>query len=517
MKVTREKEENRQVFLNIEMEPAEMKEALDESYHRLVQRADVPGFRKGKAPRAVLERYIGKDRLLEDALNNLLPQAYEKALKEQELEPIASPDIEITQTDPVIFKATVPLQPVVELGDYQSLKLKPEPPDATDDELDNMIEQLRRQHGSWEPAERAAGFDDLVTLDIDSQVEGKPFIKQEGVQYQLLKNQSAPAPGFAEQLVGMRGGEEKEFKLKLPEDYAQAELAGKEASFKVKITEVKQLRLPELNDEFADAVNPEFKSFDGLKERVSENLKLMAEDRARREFEERVMDAAVDLSQVDFPPVLVETEIDRTLEQQARQLQASNMAMEEYLSRIGKTEEELREELRPAATKRVIRSLVLGKVAEAEKIEVSDAEIDAELDRMIQGAGEKKDEAKKQLDTPQVRSSLEQILATRKTVQRLVEIAESPKRAVKKAGAPKLSPRRPREPEVPRVPAKSNTSLAKSICRMCSEQLRDRCPCRERQAGQDQRHEGAPHPPPLRQGDGHTRLAIFPPTRVPIP
>jgi trigger factor len=433
MKVTREKEENRQVFLNIEMEPAEMKEALDESYKRLALRADIPGFRKGKAPRAVLERYIGKDRLLEDTLNNLLPQAYEKALKEQELEPFASPDIEITQTDPVIFKATVPLPPIVELGDYQSLRLKPEPPEAIGDELDNLIEQLRRQHSTWEPAERAAGFDDLVTMDIDSQVEGKPFIKQEGVQYQLHKTQTAPAPGFAEKLVGMKGGEEKEFKLQLPADYAQAELAGKEASFKVKITEVKQLRLPELNDEFAVAVNPEFKSFDGLKKRITENLKLMAEDRARREFEEKVVDASVDLSQVDFPPLLVELEIDHTLEQQARQLQANNMAMEEYLSRIGKKEEELREELRPAATKRVIRSLVLGRITEAEKVTVNSEEIDAELDRMIDGAGEKKDEAKKQLNSPQVRGSLGQMLVTRKTVQRLVEIAGKPKRAVKKA------------------------------------------------------------------------------------
>lgn len=439
MKVTREKEENRQVWLNIEMEPAEMETELDLAYHRLAQKAEIPGFRKGKAPREVLERHIGKDRLLEDALNSLLPQAYERALKEQGLEPIANPDIEITQTDPVIFKAKVPLKPVVELGDYQTIRLKPEPPDAVDDELNNMIEQLRRQHGSWEPTERPSDFEDLVTLDVDSHVEGKPFINQQGVQYQILKNQTAPAPSFAENLVGMKGGEEKEFALPLPEDYAQAELAGKEASFKVKITEVKQLKLPELDDEFAAAVNPELKTFDGLKERISTNLRLMAEDRARRDFEERVVDAAVDLSQVDFPPVLVEMEIDRTLEQQARQLQANNMAMEEYLSRIGKKEEELREELRPAASKRVARSLVLGRINETEKIEVSEADIDLELERMIESAGEKKDEARKQLNTPQVRSSLEQVVATRKTVQRLVEIAGSPKRAAKKAGGSKKS------------------------------------------------------------------------------
>jgi trigger factor len=437
MKVTRDKEENRQVWLTIEIEPAEMQTELDLAYHRLAQRTDVPGFRKGKAPRAVLERHIGKDRLLEDALSQLLPQAYEKAIKEQELEPIANPDIEITQTDPVIFKATVPLKPIVELGDYKSLKLKAEPPDDITDELNTTLEQLRRQHGSWEPAERPTNFDDLVTMDVDSQVEGKPFIQQPGVQYQLLQNQAAPAPGFAQQLVGMKAGEEKEFKLPLPEDSPQKELAGKEASFKIKINEIKQLKLPELDDEFAAAVNPEFKTFKELKERIETNLKLMAEDRARREFEEKVVDAAVDLSQVDFPSVLVEMEIDRTLEQQARQLQASNMPMEEYLSRIGKSAEELREELRPAATKRVIRSLVLGQINEAEKIEVDKADIDAELDRMIEGAGDKRDEAKRQLDTPQVRDSLEQILATRKTVQRLVEIAEKPKPAAKKAGTAK--------------------------------------------------------------------------------
>ena len=433
MKVTREKEENCQVVLNIEMEPAEMQVELDLAYHRLADRAEIPGFRKGKAPRDVLERHIGKDRLLEDALNSLLPQAYEKAVKEQELEPIASPSVEITQTDPVVFKATVPLRPVVELGDYKSIRLKPPPPDDITEELNTTLEQLRRQHGSWEPAERPAAFDDLVTMDVDSQVEDKPFIKQEGVQYQLLENQAAPAPGFPEKLVGMKGGEEKEFKLPLPEDYAQAELAGKEAIFNIKVNEVKQLKLPELNDEFAAAVDPELKTFAELKERLSANLKLMAEDRARREFEEKVVDAAVDLSQVEFPPLLVEMEIDRTLEQQERQLQASNMPMEEYLSRIGKKAEELREELRPAATTRVTRSLVLGQINEAEKIEVSADEVNAELERMIEGAGEKKDEARKQLDTPQVRGSLEQILATRKTVQRLLEIAEKPKRAVKKA------------------------------------------------------------------------------------
>ncbi len=414
------------------MEPAEVEESLEQSYHRLVKKANIPGFRKGKAPRAVLERYLGKDSLLEDALNNLLPQAYEKAISEQEIEAVASPAIEIVQTDPVIFTATVPLKPAIELGDYHSIKLKPEPVEVTKDEVDAVIEQLRRQHGTWEPVERAAGFDDLLTLDIESQVEGKPFINQQGVQYQILPNQPLPAPEFAEQLSGMKGGEEKEFTLQLPQDYPQAEVAGKEAQFKVKVIEIKQQRLPKLNSEFARLVSPDFKTLAALRKQLAENLRLRAEQKTKEEFEERVIDAVVDLSQVEFPPVLVETEIERLMDQQARWLQAGGGEMEEYLSRVGKTGEELREELRPLATKRITRSLVLGKVAEEEKIEVADAEINAELENIVQSTSGNKDEVRKRLDSSQVRSSIEQLLTTRKALQRLTEIAGGSTGAKKK-------------------------------------------------------------------------------------
>ncbi len=423
MKVTREKTENSQAFLRIEMEPAEVEESLEQSYHRLVRKASIPGFRKGKAPRAVLERYLGRDSLLEDALNNLLPQAYDEAVKEQEIEAIATPSIEIAQTDPVVFKATVPLKPTIELGDYHQIQLTPEPVELTDDEVDTVIEQLRRQHATWEPVERPANFDDLVALDIESHIEGKPFINQQGVQYQILHDQPFPVPGFAEHLPGMKGGEEKEFKLQLPKDYPRGELAGKEARFKVRVSEIKQQRLPELDDEFATSVNPDFKTFDSLRERISANLRLMAEEKARREFEERIIEAVVENSQVEFPPVLAEMEIARLLDQQMRRLQASDIGLEEYLGRINKTGEELREELRPLATKRVTSSLVLGRIAEEEKIEVADAEIDAELENMVQSATENKDEMQKLLDSPQARNSVEQILTTRKTIQRLVEIA----------------------------------------------------------------------------------------------
>ncbi len=425
MKVTNEKTENSQVFLTIEMEPAEVEESLEGSYHRLVRKTNIPGFRKGKAPRAIAERYIGKESLLKDALDSLIPQAYEKAIKEQEIEAIAHPQIEITQTDPVVFKAIVPLKPKVKLGDYQHIQVTPESVEVTESDVSAVIEQLRHQHATWEPVERPVDFDDLVVLDIESNIEGKPFINQKGAQYQVLHDLSFPVSGFAEQLAGIKRNEEKEFKLQFPPDYHRSELAGKEPWFKVRVTEIKQEILPELNDEFAKEINPDFKTLDSLKEQAASDLKLRAEEKARIDFEEQAIDAVVGLTELEFPTILVEVEINRILNQR---FQRGNQELEEYLRSINKTGEELREELRPLATKRVTRSLVLDKVAEKEKIEVSDSEIDTEIENMVKSVTKNKDELEKVLNTLQARESIKQTLITRKTIQRLVEIAKDSKK-----------------------------------------------------------------------------------------
>ena len=436
MKVTRDKTENSQAFLTIEMEPPEVEESLEAAYRRLVKKTNVPGFRKGKAPRVMLERYIGRENLLEDALNSLIPRACEDALKEQEIEAFARPAIEITQTEPLIFKATVPLAPTVNLGDYHSLRLKPEPVASTKKDVVSVIERLRHQQATWEPVEREIGFNDLAVFDIESAVSDKPFINQKGAQYQVTENYPAPLPGFSEQLVGLKRDEEKEFALQTPKDYPDKELADKEARFKVRVSEVKQERLPELNDEFAKGIDPKFKTLNSLRKQVADNLKLRAEEKAKRDFEEKVIDAVVNLSTVEFPPILVEMETSRLLDQQSRHWRESGRSLDEYLASINKTEEELREELRPAALERVTRSLVLGKISEQEKIKVRDSEIDSEIEEMIKGATEdKKDEFKKLLNTPQSRESIEQLLVSRKNIQQLVDIARGSKKKQKKEGA----------------------------------------------------------------------------------
>ena len=276
MRVTKEKVENGEAYLNVEMEPAEVEASLQKAYSRLVKKVRVPGFRKGKAPREVLERHLGHEGLLDEALNSLVPEAYTEAVKEQGLEPVAQPHLEVVQTDPVIFKAVVPLRPEVKLGDYQQVRLEPPAVEFSEDNVDAVIEQLRRQQATWEPVERPVALEDLVVIDVDSQVDGESLISRKGVQYPVVADAAFPAPGFAQQLVEMKAGEEKEFRLTLPEDYGRPEMAGKEAVFKVSINEIKQSKLPELNDEFAKGVDPELKDLVGLQEKIATELKTSA-------------------------------------------------------------------------------------------------------------------------------------------------------------------------------------------------------------------------------------------------
>jgi len=427
VKVIREKVENNQAYLTVEMEPAEMLKSMEDAYRHLVQRAKIPGFRKGKAPRMVVERHLGRERMLEEAIEHLVPQAYEQAVKEQELKPYARPEIELVQAEPVIFKAIVPLPPTVELGDYQGIRLRPEPVNITEENVGGVLDDLRHQHATWEPVARVLAYDDMAVMDIGSEVEEKPFIKRLGVPYLLRRDSVAPVPGFADQLVGMKKGEEKAFSLKLPEDYPQKALAGKEASFKVKVMEIKEEKLPALDDGFAQQVSPDFPTLASLREKVTEGLKKSVEEQVRRDLENQAIQAAMEKSRVSFPPVLVEMEINRLLSERARQLQASGLGLEAYLKNIKKTEAELREELRPAATRNVTASLVISQIAELEKIEVSEAEVNAEVDNMVRSAVEgKRDELRRLLDTPETRDAINRSLLTRKTMDRLMAIAGGP-------------------------------------------------------------------------------------------
>jgi trigger factor len=424
MKVTNEKTENRQTHLTVEMEPAEVEESLDKAYRKLVQTKRVPGFRKGKTPRPIFEKFFTHQALLEEALDELIPDAYRKAVEEQSLEPIANPQIEITQTDPVTFKAVVPLRPTVETGDYRDIRVQPEAPqEIGDKEIDEVIDRLRHQHATWEPASREVKSGDRLTIDISSEVDGKAYINQKNGEYQAVTGASFPVAGFSEQLIGMNKDEEKDFELDFPADDSRKDYAGKKAKFKVKVTEIKEEKLPEANDDLAKQVGEEFKTFAELRERAIKNLKEQAEENARLAFEDKVLGAAVDKAKIEYPEILIDSEIHNLIDQRFR----TRQEFENYMKILGKTEEELHQELHqelePIANARVKRSLVLGKIADGEKIEVADADIDAEVEKMLATAGTNREAFAKTLSDPEVRDSIRKRLVTRKTMDRLLDIA----------------------------------------------------------------------------------------------
>jgi len=419
MKVSTENLESCRVALNIESEAGELDKSLDEAYHHLVKEVSVPGFRKGKAPRAVLEQHIGKKSLLEEALEHLVPQLYNQAVKSQGIEPIAEPELEITQTEPLIFKAVVSLKPEVKLGDYHHIKVEPgSQTEVTEKEVAAATEEVRQRQGAWVPADRPAALGDLVTMDIQADADGKPWLNHKGILYEMDKNSRSPVPGFAASLQGSEKNKERNFKLTIPEDYPIKEMQGKEGTFKVTVTEIKEKELPDLNDELAKVAG--YGSVEDMKKKLADDLRSMAEARNRAELKQKTLDAVVEASDIKYPPMLENEEIDGLLKSEAQRLGFKEMG--DYLKRTNKTREEIREELRPAARKRLVQGLVLGKLAEEEKIEINASEVDNRIDEIANGAGDK-EKARQLFSLPQFRQSIEQSLRTQKTMDRLLEIA----------------------------------------------------------------------------------------------
>jgi len=418
MKVTAEKMEHRQVALIIEVEHNELEKSREEAYHRLVGKVSIPGFRKGKAPRAVLEQHVGKESLLEEALEQLMPQLYQEAVKSQGLEPIAKPQIEITQTEPVVFQAIVPLKPTVELGDYHDIKVKPEPVEIGNDGIETAMEQIRQKQAVLSPVDRPVQFGDSVTIDIEASVDGKTLLDHKGIVYDVDQNSAVPLLGFAENLIGVEKNREKIFTLHVPDDYGIKEFSGKECLCKVAVSEIKEKELPDLSDELAQTIG--YDNLTSLHEKVAADLRAKAEQRSHLELRQKVLDAIIERSSVDYPLILEEREIAYILEDEARRLGYTKI--EDYLHRANRTVEELKQQLCPVARKRVINTLIIDKVAEQEEIEINSSEVDNKIEEMTRSI-EDKEKVQQIFALPRIRESIKQSLRTEKTVDRLVQIA----------------------------------------------------------------------------------------------
>ena len=418
MKVSKDKMEGSQVVLNIEVEAEEMEGAIRQAYRRLGAKTTVPGFRKGKAPSAILEQYFGKDALVEDAAEHLLPEVYDRAIREQEVQAIAQPQIEVLQTDPLAFKATVAVRPTVELDDYHQIKFALEPVVVTDEEVMEALENIRYIQAPWEPVERPASFGDLLAIDVEGTVGDRSVIDEKGGWYRLSPDLPGALPGFAEQLEGAEKGEERVFTLTLPPE--QGDYGGQECNFKVLVNEIKQKNLPELDDEFAKSLGQGLETLGALKEKIAADLKSRKEWEARNNLEEKAIKALVDLAKVDFPDIMVQEEIDHLIAEREQQ-SGDRASLQNYLDSVNKTEDEFRGELRPMAERIVIRSLVLQKFAELEGVEVSAADIKSEVEHMKEHASD--EGVRKLLDSPSAQESLGRNMFFRKALDRLFEIA----------------------------------------------------------------------------------------------
>ena len=423
MKVSQEAVQDRQATLNIELEPQDLEGYLDRAYRRVVQRTVVPGFRKGKAPRQVVERYVGREALLNEALDFLVPEATSKAIEQESLETAGQPQVELLEMEPVTIKATVPLTPVVELADYRDIRLAVEAQVVGEEQIDGALEQLRQDLAPWEPVDRLVQYDDLVTLDLKAEVEGRTVVDSREQSYIPRQDDPFPVPGFAEELLGLAKEATKVYILPFPEDYGDATLRGKECSFTATVLEVKEKRFAKLDDEFAKGVEEGYDSLEALKEKISNSLQTEADRAAERNLEEQVVEAVVQGTRFEIPPMLVEHEIDHLQSDQEEALRRRQVTMEEYLHNVGKTQEQLREELRDTALQRLQRSLALSRVAEAEGIETTEEELQGEIESMVSTSEEQGELLRRYFSTDSARGSLNRSLWMRKTLQRLTSIA----------------------------------------------------------------------------------------------
>ena len=421
MKITQDEVVDRQTVLHIELEEDDLDTYLDQGYRRVVQRMAVPGFRKGKAPRLIVERFVGRESLLNEVLDSMLPEVTTQAITEKELDAAAMPSIELLDLDPPTLKATVPLTPHVELGAYRDVRIAKDPVKVKDEDVEERLEQLRREVAPWESAERSVAAGDTVTINAAGRVEGRTVLEQEGAVFRVEEGGTDPLPGFHEQLIGLSVDETKEFTLDVPEKHPDNSVAGREARFSVTVSEVKEQVLPELDDEFAKSVGDGHEDLDALRQDLEKKIRDEAEEESNRRYRESVVDAVVESSTVDLPPLMVDHRVEHMEENRANTLERLNIRADDYYRSMGTTQEEARNSMREEVAERLKRTFALSTVAKLEGIEVSDEEV---TERVESVAKESSPGADTPPDPGELEDSVRQVLLVEKTLDRLVAVAE---------------------------------------------------------------------------------------------
>lgn len=390
MKVTAERIDNHKVVLEMEVPQADVSKAIDKAYTKLANKINIPGFRKGKVPRKILENRIGKQALLDEAFDIIAPKVYGEALTEQNIDPVGRPEIEVVTLEEdkdLVFKATVTAKPELILGDYKALKVEKIAVEITDEQVDAQVKSMLDHNAKMVVVEDAQIQDgDFAVIDFEGSVDGVLFEGGEGKGYPLQIGSGSFIPGFEEQLIGAKSGEDREVNVTFPAEYHAPDLAGKAAIFKVKVNDVKRKELPVLDDEFVKETST-FQTVDELKTDIKNKLEETAKQKSETDMRAAAIKAASDNCTVDIPEVMVENRISHMIEELDISLQNRGMKLEQYLQYAKMDLAKLRENYREAAAVNVKTDLMLETIAKAEEIKVEAADMQAEVGMMAQAYG----------------------------------------------------------------------------------------------------------------------------------
>ena len=382
-----EKLEKNMAKLTIEASAEDFEKAIQKVYLKARGRINIPGFRKGKAPRKLIEKMYGTGVFYEDAANDLIPTAYAEALKDCDLEIVSRPEINVTQIEsgkPFIFTAEVAVKPEVTLGEYKGVEVEKSDVEVTDEDINKEVDKERENNSrTIDVDDRAVESGDIIKLDFDGSVDGVPFAGGKAENYTLTIGSGSFIPGFEDQLIGTKIGEDKDVTVTFPEDYHEKSLAGKEAVFKCKVNAISVKELPEADDEFASEVS-EFETLAEYKEDIKKKLTEKKEKEARAKKEAQAIEKAVENATMEIPDAMIDTQVQSMMEDFARRMQSQGLSLEQYFQFTGMDAKKMHDQMKPEALKRIQNSLVLEAVAKAENIEISDEKVDEEIAKMAE-------------------------------------------------------------------------------------------------------------------------------------
>jgi trigger factor len=424
MKITTERLDNCQINIFIDMDAADIDKELRKTARKLSREFNVPGYRRGKAPYRAVIRVFGREAVQQQALEDFGQDLYDQALEEIEYEPYEVGELTDVEWDPFRMTILLPIQPEVDLGDYRSVRISFDPEPVTDEDIEDRLQELREENAQWVPVERPADFGDQVVIDMEGKAGDQLIMSNEGHEMILEDGSSIPMPGFAEEIVGMSPGEDKTFSLTVPEDDDAQDLAGQEATITAHLHTVREEDLPALDDELALMVG-DYDSLDGLRAALREEMETAALQQVEANYLDEVLDAMIEAAvKVEYPPQAADREADLVLNQMERNLASSGLQLDAYLSMLGKSRLEYRQELRPSAEERLKRRLVLEEVAQREGLQADDEQIQAEIDSMIEAMGPDAEEMREVLESPGGRFSLAADLVISQAQERVVEIGK---------------------------------------------------------------------------------------------